>query len=776
MILEMFIVVTCLNLNAGDSYLKHGQYELAKDGYQRYLKDKKDPDIVLNLSKCNFLLQEYEQAAKELKPVVQLLSTPQKRGEGFFLLGLCEYNLENYTLALEYFSLAKNFPISGVKRENLWYMIAKSLYNQGNYADAVEYFTRVKDNLKEMNPELNYRLGLALLKENRLKEAESILRESSSDNLWGAKSTYFLARIYHLKGELDSTSLILKRIPKTYSDPVASMWSYFCLAEMERMNKNYDKAMEYFYKVRGYTTDEWIAEESLFRIGLCAFLNQKWRDARDAFLILTEDSGSVFYQSGLFFAAESEYKRGMYKTSQRLYEKALETPFKMHSLYGLGYSYYRQGIFKKSISKFKEFLELYRDSPLADDARYRIAKAYFSMNRCDEAVKYLSTLKDEDSYYLLSRCYIKLSLYDDALSELDKLQKEYPQGRLYDRAQKLMGDVYFEKGWYRTAIKSYRKLEGIASVSLLDEARYQIERCYYKLGIYKSPLTISRHYISNYPKSPKSAILQLELADYFYETKQYQRAIKEYKKFLNDFLWSDKFVDAHFGLARSYYQIGAYYRAIEEYLKITEYDHPMAPKAYFEAANVYFVRKDYDSAIAGFQDLIEKFKETDYAEESQYMIGICYMELHLYEEARISFERLISEYPDSPFVEEAQFKIASAFYEQGMFDEALDKLEEISESSKGRTRADAYFMTAGIHLEKGEYELATDAYLKSANFCKGDLKAMALVMAARSLEKLDSHQEAISIYEKAKNFATDQKTKENIEAEIRRLKELDEKD
>lgn len=81
----------------------------------------------------------------------------------------------------------------------------------------------------------------------------------------------------------------------------------------------------------------------------------------------------------------------------------------------------------------------------------------------------------------------------------------------------------------------------------------------------------------------------------------------------------------------------------------------------------YAVYKDgrYQEAIEGFKDFLKKYPASDLADNAQFWIGECYMNLKQYEKAILSYQEVIKNYPNGNKVANAMLRQALAFYEIG---------------------------------------------------------------------------------------------------------------
>ncbi len=91
-------------------------------------------------------------------------------------------------------------------------------------------------------------------------------------------------------------------------------------------------------------------------------------------------------------------------------------------------------------------------------------------------------------------------------------------------------------------------------------------------------------------------------------------------------------------------------------LKSTDYEYK------YEAAKNYFAKGQYNRAATLLNELIAILKGTDKAEESLYMLGMCYYNRKDYQTAAQTFTQYYNVYPRGTYTELARFHAGKALY------------------------------------------------------------------------------------------------------------------
>ena len=81
----------------------------------------------------------------------------------------------------------------------------------------------------------------------------------------------------------------------------------------------------------------------------------------------------------------------------------------------------------------------------------------------------------------------------------------------------------------------------------------------------------------------------------------------------------------------------------------------------YNKAMALFKAGNYEDAIAAFSDFLKKFPRSELADNAQFWIGECYMNLKQYEKAILAFHEVVKKYPKGNKVPNAMLRQAVAF-------------------------------------------------------------------------------------------------------------------
>ena len=90
-----------------------------------------------------------------------------------------------------------------------------------------------------------------------------------------------------------------------------------------------------------------------------------------------------------------------------------------------------------------------------------------------------------------------------------------------------------------------------------------------------------------------------------------------------------------------------------------------------------YLMGNYDLAIAGFQDFLTNYSDSEYSDNASYYLGVYYSEKGYYEQATRAFDQVINLYPDADKTPTAYYKKAFALQQLQLDVEAVETLTKL---------------------------------------------------------------------------------------------------
>jgi TolA-binding protein len=261
-------------------------------------------------------------------------------------------------------------------------------------------------------------------------------------------------------------------------------------------------------------------------------------------------------------------------------------------------------------------------------------------------------------------------------------------------------------------------------------------------------------FIYTHPESPRINDARLELANYFYQNKNYRKAVIYYESVNRQELKSDKLTEYFFRFGYSLYIKGDQSKALLMFSEIKDIDTEYTPPAIYYFSQIAYEQKMYQTAMEGFVRLKED--ETFGGVVPFYIVQILYL--------RKDYDGILSMAPDllksagkTRAVELYRF-IGDAYYNKGNYKEALPYLEKYSTGAKASGREDKYEL-GFCYYKTGEIDKAIKIFLEIG--AKNDLLSQNIwnVLGDCYLQKDDKPRSRLA-FGQASNLNFDKKIKE----------------
>ncbi len=213
-------------------------------------------------------------------------------------------------------------------------------------------------------------------------------------------------------------------------------------------------------------------------------------------------------------------------------------------------------------------------------------------------------------------------------------------------------------------------------------------------------------FITAHPESPRINETWLTLGDYFYQNKNYRKAITYYEEVNRQELEPEELPEYFFRLGYSHFVRGDKSRALMMFSEIKDIDTEYTPPALYYFSHIVYEQEMYQTAMEGFQRLRDD--ETFGSVVPFYIVQILYLEKDYDQILEIAPELINSAGKDRA-VELYRF-IGDAWYNKGNYKEALPWLEKFSTGTIISGREDK-FQLAYCYYKTGEIDKAIKLFL-----------------------------------------------------------------
>ncbi len=561
------------------------------------------------------------------------------------------------------------------------FLKGKILLLKGEPCRACSLFEKIKS-----TKEGRYWMGICLMEMGKYADAETVFKNAPPEIL------FFLT---------------LRRSPedaRKYMKDMKKPWKTLALAHYYYRTGNPWAAKKYFSEVIELPTAEEGYLLSCIRVGLYDEVIEKTEKKKDPFF--------------LFLRGSALYHKKRYSGALAAFERAVkEYPF--HSLYSIGWCYYRRGLYRRAGDTFKK-IEKSAPSSLLPYVIYREGRAYLKYGLVKEAIKCFKRIIREfethslsdDALLLLGKAYMVVDSLESAYLVFERLVKEKEKSRWVPYAMKLMGEIKEKKGEKEEAVKIYEELEKMdLPPELLDEIRYRREYLKYELGYYRTLLEFRKTFVRKYPESLRTTSLLRDIAKTYEKWHRYSEALKYYQDAAQREKKDGK-VESLLDMARIYMIMGKWEKAVDvvrEALRIKE-----SPELWIKLGNIYREAERYPEAIESYEKAMKEKGHLFW--EAGIKIGEIYRRLGKREEERLVLRELLKNELPSPVLLTVYRMLYENMREEGMFEEIRDLFGEAEGRLEGEERAEIYLLHADFLCEQGDtssfryYLMAVDAF------------------------------------------------------------------
>ena len=523
-------------------------------------------------------------------------------------------------------------------------------------------------------------------------------------------------------------------------------------------------------------------------------------------------TAALYYQAGV-----SKFKLGNQdKALNYLTEAGIGAgPYAQLSAFQLGRLHIKRKEFEKALTAFKEATSS-EDNVIQEESIYQSAKLNAKLKRFTEAINYSNDYlrkypegqwKDEMED-LIAETYLRTSDYDLAISHLEKVGlRGAKQQEVYQKVSYQKGTLLFNDGNFDDALPWFQKSLSYPLVAeLSDEAHFFIAEILMQKGSYTKAIASYKNQRSLNPMSHygmayayfnqraytqaiphfKSASLitepdfkrdaTLRLADCYYATKAYERALTTYSE-LNDSdyvlfqkglvlknigkiqqarrsfslvssasSWKD---DALFNKALLEFEIAAFENAESGFSELIT-NHPQSiyrSRAYLNRGTTRSNRKNLSGAVSDYEYVIDNYIQT--GEAFSAILGL--QELKQKGVATGDIDSYIALYkranPEDGSLELVEFESAKSDYFDLAYSNAIPKLISFNKAyPKSKFKSEAQYYLGDAYYRTQQLERANEV-LQKQKFVRNNYTGRVLDRLGSINYQLQNYDQSIDAYE-----------------------------
>lgn len=639
------------------------------------------------------------------------------------------YYSRNFAQAYDWFKSADLERLEAKENERIRLHYALTAQEAGDTEIALNILNGIKATGKYYRSDAIFHIAAIDYYNERLDPAYEGFKSIEMDDKYHLEVPYYLAGIYLKRGEnvraeklarlfLQYNSELKQGTPmrhilgaalygqRRYSEAVAPLSEYMQLCAEPQRIASYQLAMSLFntgkyneatpYFDQCTNADDAITQNSYLHLGIISLKLNDTAKARLAF----EQAAAMNHDSKIH--------------EEALYNYAL-------CIHGTRYS-----PFAESVKVFERFLNEYPQSPHAS--------------------------KVED--YLVE-VYMNTRNYDTALQSIEKI--EHPSAEILGAKQNIL---------YRLGVQSFIDNNMRASIDFMNrslslsrysrpthsDALYWRGEAYYNLQNYTAAAADYNAVLSLGQRNAADALYGLAYTQF--QQQNYNEAAQTFGRYLQSAPASKtaQRADAYNRIGDCHFYSRDYTQADQFYQKAAQTDRAHSDYSLYRAALTQGLSKDYRAKVKTLQTLLERYPQSNYAQQSLYEIGRSHVALEENREAIEAFEKLIKLYPESSLARRAAAETAIIYNQEGNISKAIAAYKQIIQKYPHSEEAQlAAQDLKNIYIEQGKIKeftefAASTPGMKAVESSERDTLTYAAAERIYSRQRYDDATEAFTDY------------------------------
>ena len=584
----------------------------------------------------------YFDGAKEqsLQKAISVIGRQEKSfydNELHLLAAQCLFEAERFKEAIPYFEYYYN-KVAKIRKQDI-YKMAFSYYRNEDWTKAIEPFQQLSSVQDVLGQTSMYLLGDCYLKtgdKKGAKNAFSMCSEMSYNPALVSASLLLSGKLAFDLGYNNEGSAQLKKLIADYPKASYASEAANILSEQLLLHNNYAEAYQMLHNANNVAKN--LLQKSSYGLALQKIQHQNWSAAEQLLdEALQNNIASDYEAASYFWKAEINYHNKNYaaaiyngkaflaKNSPAVSQLCPDAT-QQNAYMTLGYAalnhqdfagartYFAQAQNKTSNSHFS--------AKQAADAALREADAAFLQKDYAKAIElYDKTIasNNNDADYALFQKSSLLGLQGKSAEQADILlaivDKKNPISPYKYEAHYALGDLHLDANKFEDAINHFQKINDQTAKHLVAKALMKIGYAYQEADNTDKAIEAYKKVVFNYPNSDQR-MGALEALKNLYVSSNQPKAYVQLLKENNIASTDNASVDSLFyAAAEAQFAANKYDKAIEAMSNyLTQYPQGIFKiKAHFYSAESHYQRKEYDSALAHYNTVLQE-AWTDFTE------------------------------------------------------------------------------------------------------------------------------------------------------------------
>lgn len=560
---------------------------------------------------------------------------------------------------------------------------------------------------REENTDYIMKLGYAKFMTGDRKGAIDALEEAyqNGDSAAQGDVAYMLGHLYYAERQNDKAFQYFDSIKndEKYAQLVRPYYVQLFFNE-----KDYDRAITEGNELLNFNISDTYKAEVHKIIGESYFMKGNYAEAyphlKTYLDTQSNPSESDLYEMGFVAAKLQKYDEAVSYYNQLINSSSA---LSQNAYYQLGNAYLQTNKKQEALSAFRSAYQMNYDADVQKLAHEQYAKLSYDIGNPFEAAptviqnyinQYPSDSKTAEMKKLLVKSYLYSGNYKETLAAIDKLQNSTPETDKIDQeVSYLLGTEEFNKGNYDTAERYLlRSLEFNINKEFYNRALYWLGQTYYQKGNYPSAIVRYERLLD--ASFPERQQLPYDLGYAYFKSQKFDKAQQYFKEYLKN-PKSEFKSDAELRLADTHYAENNLNEAIAIYDKAENADD----YTLFQKSMALGFKGDNAAKITSLKNLISKYPNSEYVDDANYEIGSAYAAQEDFNNSNDYFTKVINSGTDKDLIANASIYRAQNYIDLGQNDKALSELKALGNQYRNTAYASKIVQASRpIYVKNGD--------------------------------------------------------------------------
>ena len=667
-------------------------------------------------------------ADKKVLAFVEENPTSNKKNKAFFNVGNYYFANKKAAHALKWYQKVNLDLLSKENRKELNFKMGYGLLVAKKLALAKDRFLPLINDPKYGN-DSRYYYGFIAYKLEDYGLAESTLKEIADNESYKVEISYYLLDISFKDGKFERCIVVGDELLKTAKRKEASEISKI-VGESYFNLKKYEEAIPYLkaYKGKG---GKW-NNTDYYQLGYAYYKQNDFENAISYFNKIIDQKNAVS-QNAYYHLAECYLNIEKKNEALNAFKTASEMLFSIDIQEDAALNYaklsYEEGNPFESVSDvLQNYLKKYPNSKAYNEINELVVSSFINQKEYQEALDYLKKKKTEENSTLL----LEVSLY---------------RGIQLFNDQKLQESLsYFIEGKKSKTPEIYQK------------AQYWEAETLYRLENYEEASTkfiILRKFLKQ-SETKEFPLIEYNIAYSYFKLKQYEKAIDFFLTFLQkENIDNNIKDDAIIRLGDSYFATRNYNDAIKTYKKVINQNGSGADYAQYQIGMSHGFREEDNAKITALTKVINNYKTSSLKDDALYQLGNTYTKIKNNEKAHLAYDRLLLKYTKSAFLPKALVRQGLLYYNDNENIKALEKFKlTVSKFPNSSDAIEAVRNAKNIYIDEDNLDdyISWTKTLKFINVSDSELENSTFSIAERKYFEGKNNSSILSLKKYLKNF------------------------